>query len=138
MLAQVPEQAAGPRQPKQRRLQFDSNEEADDPVSPIPGPHQDPAATAAPSMDVLLPHLASTGKPTTTLMDSNPNQASTAAAASNIAGDSFLGKSKPLQGLRYCLVGFPKEVRDDMPALAPLQMCFTKQRKVVFKCSAPV
>lgn len=104
MHGQKVEQSAGPRQPKRRRIRFNGNQEADDAVETISSPQREltgPSADGVP----LEGAFASTGMPSAP-QDGSTEQAGVANTTTTMAAGMFFGGLKPMQGVRYCFVGF--------------------------------
>lgn len=109
MFVQNMQQAAGPRQPRRWRIRFNGNQEAYDAVPTISSPQREPTA---PGTDGVLTGAvpASTGMPSTP-QDSSTEQATVTAATTTTAAGMFCGGLKPMQGVRYCFVGFSENDR---------------------------
>lgn len=112
MCAQNMEQAAGSRQPKRRRIRFNGNQEADDAVATSSSPQRElapPSADGVPTAAVA----SSSGLPKTP-QDGSAEQATAGAvtaATTTTAAGMFFGGLKPMQGVRYCFVGFSEHDR---------------------------
>lgn len=103
------EQAAGLRQPRRRRIRFNGNQGADDAAPTISSPQKEPTA---PSTDGVLTGVvpAITSTPSTPEQGS-AEQATVNAATTSTAAGMFFGGLKPMQGVRYCFVGFSEHDR---------------------------
>ena len=103
------ELAAGPRQPRRRRIRFNGNQDPDGPVPTTSSLQKEPTA---PSTDGVLigGSPANTGMPGTP-EECNTEQNTAAAATTTMAAGMFFGGIKPMQGVRYCFVGFSENDR---------------------------